>query len=63
MEEMIKKQITLLIPRSQEERFNNLTKDFENFTIEAYEETTNSPNSVIKRKTLALQIISSKIKV
>lgn len=60
---MIEKKITLLIPRGQEEKFNNLMKDFENFTVEAYEETSSLPNKIIKRKSLALQIRSSKTEV
>lgn len=57
MEEMIEKQITLLIPKSQEEFFNKLIEGFEKFTLEEYLEEEDD-----KWKVFSMHITSNQLK-
>lgn len=57
MEEMIEKQITLLIPLGQEELFNKLIKGFEKFTLEEYLEEEDD-----KWKVFSMHITSNQFK-
>lgn len=59
MEEMIEKQITILIPKSEEERFKELTKGHNSFVFEKYYEKRNL-QSLVKTESLTIQISSTK---
>jgi len=56
MEEMIEKQITLLIPKSEEERFNQLVEGFKQFFLNAYIEEKHYAH-----ESLSLEITSTKL--
>jgi len=60
MEEMIEKQITLLIPKSQVEQFEEISNGFREFTLNQYCEEFNL-DSAVKSKSLILEITSTKI--
>jgi hypothetical protein len=60
MEEMIEKQITLLIPKSQVEQFEEISNGFREFTLNQYCEESNL-DSAVKSKSLILEITSTKI--
>ena len=60
MEEMIEKQITLLIPKSQVEQFEEISNGFREFTLNEYCEESNL-DSAVKSKSLILEITSTKI--
>ena len=60
MEEMIEKQITLLIPKSALENFERILKGFNQFTTNQYCEEYNL-NSEIKSKSLTFEITSTQI--
>ena len=55
MEEIIEKKITILISKSDEDRFNKMIKGFENFTLSFYEKTNH-----YNYKSLSLRISSTK---
>ena len=60
MEEMIEKQITVLVSKSALEEFETITKDYTHFTANQYREEFNL-NSVVKSKSLTLEIVATKI--
>lgn len=60
MEEMIEKQITLLIPLSGLEEFEKVANGFSQFTVNQYCEDS-SLESAVKSKSLTLEITSTKI--
>ena len=57
---MIEKQITLLIPKSQVEQFEEISNGFREFTLNQYCEESNL-DSAVKSKSLILEITSTKI--
>lgn len=56
---MIKKQITILVPKSALEEFEKIIEGFGQFTINQYYEESDF-NSLVKTKSLTLEITSTK---
>ena len=57
---MIEKQITILIPKSQEEQFNSILEGFKEFTFEEYNQESHL-NQVVPHEILQIQLTATKI--
>ena len=56
---MIEKQITILIPKSQEEQFNAILEGFKEFTFDQYNQESHL-NQVVPCEILQIQLSSTK---